>query len=70
MEIGMKIGKYLKDNGIKQRFICEKTGISSSVMSAICTGRRTSVDCIDYYKICKALGVDLLTFLADGEAEL
>ncbi len=70
MEIGIKIGNYLRDNGIKQTFLCDKTGISAGVMSDICTGKRKSVDCIDYYKICKALGLDLLTFLADGDTEL
>lgn len=70
MELGKKIGKYLKDNGIKQAFVCEKTGITATVMSDICTGTRKSVDCIDYYKICSALGLDLMYFLADGEAEI
>jgi len=70
MEIGKKIGQYLRDNGIKQAYVCNKTGITAAVMSDICTGSRKSVDCIDYYKICKALGVDLLTFLADGDTEI
>lgn len=70
MEIGMRIGQYLRDKGIKQSHICAKTGIEAQAMSDICTGTRKKVDCIEYFKICKALGVDLMTFLTDEDAEL
>ena len=70
MEIGMRIGQYLKERGIKQAFLVEKTGLSASAISDICTGSRKNIDCIEYYKICKALDVDLMTFLVEGDAEI
>ena len=69
--VGRRIGQYLKENGIKQAFLVEKTGIPAYVISDICTGERKTLDCVAYYEICKALGVDLLYFLTDGkEAEV
>lgn len=70
MEIGLKIGKYLKDRGITQAFLARETGLTASAISDICSGTRKGVDCLEYYKICKALRVDMLTFIADGETEL
>ena len=70
MDIGKRIGDYLKDQGIKQAYVCERAGLTPTEMSYICTGRSKKVDAIDYYKICKALGLDLLFFLKDGESEL
>ena len=70
MEIGIKIGQYLKDRGIKQSFLVEKTGMTASAVSDICTGSRKTIDCIEYFKICRALEVDMLTFMTDGEAEI
>jgi len=68
--IGLRIGQYLKDRGIKQSFLVEKTGITAQAISDICTGTRKNIDCIEYYKICRALGVDLMTFLDDAEVEV
>jgi transcriptional regulator with XRE-family HTH domain len=63
--VGIKIGQYLTDNGIKQSFVADKVGIAKSQMSDICTKGRT-IDCVLYYKICKALNVPLEMFL-EGE---
>lgn len=68
--LGLKIQQYLKENGIKQSFLVEKTGLSASIVSDICTGTRQKVDAIEYFKICKALGVPLDTFLFDEESEV
>lgn len=68
--IGLRIGQYLKENGIKQAYLVEKTGIPAYAISDICTGDRKSIDVLAYYKICKALGVDLMTFISEGESEL
>lgn len=70
MEVGLKIGKYLKDRGITQSFLVRETGMTASAISDICSGARKGIDCIEYYKICRALGVDMMTFIADGEAEI
>ena len=60
--IGAKIRAYLEERGIKQAFLVERTGLNANIISDICLGNR-KVDCIEYYKICKALGVPLETFL-------
>lgn len=62
--VGKKISEYLTENGIKQTFLAEKTGMTNSVMSDICNGKR-KIDCVEYYKICKALNLPLEHFL-DG----
>ena len=64
--IGTKIKDYLADNGIKQAFLAEKTGLSPSQVSDICIHDR-KIDCIEYYKICKALGLELDYFFRDLE---
>lgn len=63
--IGQKIKQYLEDNGIKQSFLAEKIGVTAQKMSYICSSK--DVDCVTYYKICKALNLPLETFLADTE---
>ncbi len=69
MEVGLKIGKYLKDRGIKQAFLVEKTGLTANSVSDICTGSRKIIDCMDYYRICRALGVTMETFIDDADLE-
>lgn len=68
--LGLRIKDYLTENGIKQNFLVEKTGMSASVISDICNGNRQKVDAIEYYKICKALGVPLDRFLFEEESEV
>ena len=62
--VGAKIKQYLTENGIKQAFLVSKTGLSADKISAICNHDR-KIDCVDYYKICKALNVPLETFLGE-----
>lgn len=62
--VGTKIKTYLAERGIKQSFLAESTGLSNSIISDICLGNR-KIDCLEYYKICKALNVPLETFLED-----
>ena len=62
--VGERIARYLNENGISKTFLANKVGIPVSQMSVICNhGRR--IDCVLYYKICKALNVPLETFLED-----
>lgn len=62
--VGSRIKNYLNDNGIKQIFLAEKTGLSPNAISDICNHDR-KIDVIEYAKICKALNVPLDTFLED-----
>jgi transcriptional regulator with XRE-family HTH domain len=60
--VGSKIKEYLDNNGIKQTFLAKETGISDSRISKI-LNQGVSIDCVDYYRICKALNVPLGSFL-------
>ncbi len=66
MSIGEKIKDYLEANGIKQTFLAKNAGLTDSTVSAICI-RGRSIDCIEYYKICKALNLPLDYFLKDED---
>lgn len=63
--VGVKIKEYLVQNGIKQSFLVEKTGLTASAISDICTGKRKELSVVDYFKICKALGVSMDFFVGD-----
>lgn len=65
--IGSKIKSYLQERGIKQTFLAEKTGMTNSIISDICNNDR-KVECVEYYKICKALNLPLEYFFNDLEA--
>lgn len=67
--VGQRIKTYLLENGIKQSFLSEKTEIPSPILNAMLSGQR-KIEVMEYYKICSALKVDLLTFLTDGESEI
>ena len=60
--LGTIIKEYLVENGIKQAFLVDKTGLSASKISNVCNHDRR-IDAIEYYKICKALNVDLDYFV-------
>ena len=64
--VGIRIKEYLNANGIKQSFVAEKTGLSATVISDICSGNR-KIDVVEYYKICKALDLPLEYFLPEEE---
>ncbi len=57
---------YIKRNGIKQVFLCEKTGLSPSAVSAI-MNRKRDIEVDEYYAICEALGVSLDFFVEQSE---
>lgn len=63
--VGARIKEYLQQNGIKQTFLAEKTGLTDSQISDICNHDR-KIDAITYYKICKVLDVPLDTFVKEA----
>lgn len=67
--VGQRIKAYLTENGIKQTFLSDKTDIPNPILSAMLSGQR-KIEVMEYYRICLALKVDLLTFLTDGESEI
>lgn len=52
--IGELIRKYLKENGISQKFLSEKTGISQATINAMLNGKR-KMEATEYFTICWAL---------------
>lgn len=60
--IGKKIKQYLEDKGIKQAFLAEKIGVTTSQMNLVLNKGR-KIDCVTYYKICRVLDVPLEYFM-------
>lgn len=58
---GSDIKKYLEDNGIKQIFVSEKTGIPASILNMMLNDNR-KIEANEYMRICDAIGVPLEQF--------
>lgn len=58
MDCNKKIADYLKDHGISQRFICDKTGLEPEKVSNIMNGKR-KITGDELIAICNALGITL-----------
>ena len=53
-----EISKYIDETGIKQKKVAEDAGLTQQQLSDICNGRR-KVEAVEYFNICRALGVSL-----------
>ena len=62
MKVYQKIAQYIADQGIKQKFISDKTGIPENVLSMILNGKR-KMDADEFVEIVIALNVDANTFI-------
>lgn len=58
---GSDIKKYLEENGIKQTFVSEKTGIPAPILNMMLNDNR-KIEANEYMKICDAIGVPLEQF--------
>jgi len=67
--VGKRINAYLADHGIKKKFLSDNADIPFPVLSALLAGTR-KIEVMQYYRICKALQVDVMTFLVDEESEI
>jgi len=56
------VNGYLEENGIKQKFVSEKTGIPENTLSTILNGKR-KMDADEFIKIVFALNVDANYFI-------
>lgn len=63
MEVGLKIKKYLEENGISQTFLSKKTGIELTKLNLALNGNRR-LTFLEYETICWALGVNTDKFLS------
>lgn len=55
---GSDIKKYLKENGIKQSFVSERTGIPAPILNMMLNDNR-KIEANEYMQICEAIGVSL-----------
>ena len=68
MEVGLKIKKYLEENGISQVYISRKTNIPSVKLNLSLNGkRRLTFD--EYAAICGTLNVNTDKFLKARSVE-
>ena len=65
--LGTTIKKYIDDKGLKQQKVAMDAGLTAQQLSDICCERR-KVDALEYFRICKALDVDLDYFARQVEA--
>lgn len=57
-DVGYRISRRIKELGLKQLDICNKTGLSTTALSQYCTGKRVP-DTVSLYKIATALSVSM-----------
>lgn len=62
MKVYQKINKYLSENGIKQKYISERTGIPENTLSMILNGKR-KMDADEFVEIVISLGTDANRFI-------
>lgn len=62
MKVYQKVSKYINDNGIKQKFVSEKTGIPENVLSMILNGKR-GMTADEFVEIVIALNTDANKFI-------
>lgn len=66
--IGIKVKKYLDENGIKYSYLSEKIGMPMNTLSLLLNGKRKmSVE--EYFMICEVLELPVNTFEPNGEEE-
>lgn len=58
---GSDIKKYLIENGIKQSYVSEKTGIPAPILNMMLNDNR-KIEANEYMLICDAIGVPLEQF--------
>lgn len=62
MRVYQKIKKYLEENGIKQKFLSDKTGIPENTLSMMLNGSR-KIDADELVKIVISLNLDANYFI-------
>ena len=68
MVVQTRVAEYIRNMGIKQTVISEKTGISVSALSAMLTNRR-KMTADEFEKICIAIGKSPNDFMITGKEE-
>ena len=66
-DIGLRVGNYIKERGFNQAEIARRSEMSTSGFNLFCNGKM-EINCVAYYKVCKALDVSL-DFFFEGFAD-
>ncbi|MBQ8663316.1 MAG: helix-turn-helix transcriptional regulator [Eubacterium sp.] len=64
--VGLRVKKYLDDNGIKYSYVAEKINMPMNMFSPLLNGKR-KMTAEEYLLICQAIGVDAGYFSDDPE---
>ena len=64
--VGLKVKKYLDENGIKYSYLSKKTGIPMNMLSPTLNGKR-KLSAEEYFTICEVLGLSAETFAPDNQ---
>ena len=62
MKVYQKMSEYINSNGIKQKYLSEKTGIAENVVSMILNGKR-KMDADEFVEMVIALNLDANYFI-------
>lgn len=65
MSLAMNINHYLLENGIRRKFIVDKTGMTQNAVCLTLNGQR-KLAADEYIKICDALGVPYDFFVSQN----
>lgn len=55
--VGAYLKSYMKNNGIKQVFVSEKTGIRPQILGAMLNEQR-KIEVSEFYDICAVMGIN------------
>ena len=64
MKVGERIGVYVREHGIMNKFLAEKAEVTDQKMSLILNGKQ-EIGVIEYYKVCNALNVPMEQFIEE-----
>lgn len=65
MVVQSKVAQYLKEQGIKQSWLAQKTGLTDNMISGILNGKR-KMTADEFVRICKAIGKNPNDFMEAG----
>lgn len=63
MKLNSKLALILKERGITQRTLAQKTGLSPTTVNKLCRNYFDRVDCNTVLQICKFLQIEDLNYL-------
>ena len=65
MVVQSKVAQYIEEQGIKQSWLAQKTGLTDNMISGILNGKR-KMTADEFVRICKAIGKNPNDFMEAG----